>query len=193
MDIERNVAQASQDVTTFLSTGTYKVDPDAVIERVKAPKATWADFTRHFGKWENFKVLFGAAYSWFALDVAFYGLGLNSSIVLTAIGFGSSTNANKQVKAYETLHNVSVGNLILSAGGLIPGYWATFLFVDSWGRKPIQLMGFTLLTSKCPISDPRDTIAQICLSVIFVCMGFGYDRMIHTTAAAKKAFVFLYW
>ncbi|KAG8757730.1 Inorganic phosphate transporter pho84 [Ceratobasidium sp. 428] len=35
-------------------------------------------------------------------------------------------------------------------------------------------MGFTLLT------------------VIFVAMGFGYDKMIHTTAAAKKAFVFLY-
>jgi PHS family inorganic phosphate transporter-like MFS transporter len=36
--------------------------------------------------------------------------------------------------------------LILSAAGLIPGYWVTFLFVDSWGRKPIQLMGFTMLT-----------------------------------------------
>ncbi|QRV90022.1 Sugar (and other) transporter [Ceratobasidium sp. AG-Ba] len=174
MDIERNVTQAAQDVNTFLTTGTYKVDPDAMVERVKAPKASWADFCRHFGQWKNGKVLLGAAYSWFALDVAFYGLGLNSSIVLTAIGFGSSGSTVKQVKVYETLHNVSVGNLILSAGGLIPGYWATFLFVDSWGRKPIQLMGFTLLT------------------IIFVCMGFGYDKMIHTTAAAKKAFVFLY-
>lgn len=174
MDIERNVQQASQDVNTFLTTGTYKVDPDAIVERVKAPKASWADFTHHFGQWKNGKVLLGTAYSWFALDIAFYGLGLNSSIVLTAIGFGSSTNGNKQAKAYESLHNVSVGNLILSAGGLIPGYWVSFLFIDSWGRKPIQLMGFTLLT------------------IIFVCMGFGYDKMVHGTAAAKKAFVFLY-
>jgi len=64
-----------------------------------------------------------------------------------------------------------VGNLILSAAGLIPGYWVCFLFVDSWGRKPIQLMGFSLLT------------------IIFIAMGFGYDKM---TQNAKGAFVFLY-
>ncbi|CUA68526.1 Repressible high-affinity phosphate permease [Neurospora crassa OR74A] [Rhizoctonia solani] len=174
MDIERNVAQAANDVNIVVTNAKYKHDPDAVVERVQVPKASWADFCRHFGQWKNGKVLFGAAYSWFALDVAFYGLGLNSSIVLTAIGFGSSSNTNKQVSAYESLHNVSVGNLILSAGGLIPGYWATFLFVDSWGRKPIQIMGFTMLT------------------ILFVVMGFGYNKMIHTTDSAKKAFVFLY-
>jgi PHS family inorganic phosphate transporter-like MFS transporter len=38
------------------------------------------------------------------------------------------------------LKNVSVGNIILSVAGLIPGYWVCFLFIDSWGRKPIQLM-----------------------------------------------------
>lgn len=47
---------------------------------------------------------------------------------------------------YENLHNICVGNLILSAAGLIPGYWVSFLFIDSWGRKPIQLMGFIMLT-----------------------------------------------
>lgn len=46
-------------------------------------------------------------------------------------------------------------------------------FIDSWGRKPIQLMGFVLLT------------------IIFVCMGFGYDKML-STDSGKKAFVFLY-
>lgn len=63
--------------------------------------------------------------------------------------------------------------MILIAAGLIPGYWATFLFVDSWGRKPIQLMGFSVLT------------------VLFCCMGFGYHKLI-ATPAASKAFVFLY-
>ena len=36
--------------------------------------------------------------------------------------------------------------MILSAAGLIPGVWTTFLLVDWWGRKPIQLMGFVMLT-----------------------------------------------
>ncbi|KAG8794433.1 Inorganic phosphate transporter pho84 [Ceratobasidium sp. 428] len=174
MDVERNVRQASQNVSTFLTTGSHIIDPDAAVERVEAPKASRRDFARHFGQWKNGKVLLGTAYSWFALDVAFYGLGLNTSIVLTTIGFGDSTSTDKQMKAYQTLHNVSIGNIILSACGLIPGYWVTFLFIDRWGRKPIQFIGFAVLT------------------VIFVCMGFGYNRMIHTTPAAKKAFVFLY-
>lgn len=60
----------------------------------------------------------------------------------------------------------------LSCAGLIPGYWVSFALIDTWGRKPIQLMGFSLLT------------------VIFVCMGFGYNAMVLEGHVA--AFVFLY-
>lgn len=69
MDIERNVQQASEDIKNVLTSGTFVVNPDAVVQRAEAPKATWADFRRHFSKWENGKVLLGTAYSWFALDV----------------------------------------------------------------------------------------------------------------------------
>ncbi|GFZ49947.1 Inorganic phosphate transporter PHO84 [Saitozyma sp. JCM 24511] len=173
MDIERNIKQASQDVDTYLTTGTYVVDPIHNTERAEVPKATWADFRRHFGQWKNFKILFGAAWSWFALDIAFYGLGLNSSTILATIGFGTYTKGTKQLQMYQTLYNVAVGNIILSVGGLLPGYYFTMAFVDFWGRKPIQLMGFILLT------------------IIFCCMGFGYHAML-ATSPGQKAFVFLY-
>ncbi|EIN10015.1 phosphate permease [Punctularia strigosozonata HHB-11173 SS5] len=173
MDIERNIKQAVSDVEHVLSDGTYVVDPDAVVQRVDAPKASRRDFVAHFSKWENLKVLIGTSYSWFALDIAFYGLGLNSSIVLTAIGFSGAGKATGATKAYLTLKNVCVGNLILSAAGLIPGYYASFLLIDTWGRKPIQLMGFTVLT------------------VLFVIMGFGYDKLT-ASSGATDAFVFLY-
>ena len=71
MDIERNVQQASTDVEQFLTTGTFVVDPDAVTQRVVAPKASRRDFAAYFSKWENMKVLIGTSYSWFALDVSF--------------------------------------------------------------------------------------------------------------------------
>jgi PHS family inorganic phosphate transporter-like MFS transporter len=171
MDIERNIDQATSDIKTVL-TNTAAVRNDDLVQRVEAPRASWADFREYFGKLENFKVLFGCAYSWFALDIAFYGLGLNSGIVLQAIGFG--TPPNKGVSGvYQNLKNICIGNLILSAGGLIPGYWATFLFVDKWGRKPIQLMGF------------------IALTILFIIMGFGYDKLT-ATPAATKGFVVLY-
>lgn len=69
MDIERNVKQAAQDIENVLTTGTYHVDPDAVVQRVQAPKASRRDFFRYFGKWQNGRQLLGCAYSWFALDV----------------------------------------------------------------------------------------------------------------------------
>lgn len=172
MDIERNVIQAAADVENVVGEGNVVVDPDAPVQRANAPKASLADFRRHFGKWENMKILFGCAWSWFALDIAFYGLGLNSSIVLSTIGFGGGTAAGT-LGVYQSLKNICVGNLILSAGGLVPGYYFTFLFVDSWGRKPIQLMGFILLT------------------ILFCTLGFGYE-VLTATSAAKKGFVVLY-
>jgi len=121
---------------------------------------------------QNGKILFGAAWSWFALDIAFYGLGLNSSIILTAIGFGSPHSKGSQ-KIYDNLNNISVGNLILSIAGLIPGYWVAFFLIDRVGRKPIQLLGFVVLTCT------------------FVIMGFAYDKLT-STPGGTKAFVFLY-
>ncbi|OXB38425.1 phosphate:H+ symporter [Cryptococcus neoformans] len=174
MDVERNIKQASQDVDAYITIGQYIADPVQINDRAEVPKASWSDFIRHFGQWQNGKVLLGTAWSWFALDIAFYGLGLNSSTILSTIGFGSSTDLpTKQENIYQTLYNVAVGNIILGVGGLIPGYYFTMAFIDSWGRKPIQLMGFVLLT------------------IIFVCMGFGYDKML-STDSGKKAFVFLY-
>ncbi|KAG5340897.1 Inorganic phosphate transporter PHO84 [Termitomyces sp. T112] len=172
MDIERNVQQAADDIRNVLATGTFHVDPDAPIHRVNAPRASWADFCAHFGQWKNGKVLLGTAWSWFALDIAFYGLGLNSSIVLQAIGFGTPPTSGSQ-GIYDNLNNICIGNLILSAGGLIPGYYFSFFLIDSWGRKPIQLMGFILLT------------------ILFVVLGFGFDKLT-ATPAATKGFVVLY-
>ncbi|KAH7107655.1 phosphate permease [Auriculariales sp. MPI-PUGE-AT-0066] len=168
MDVERNVHQATQDVDTFLNTGTYAVDPNAVVQRVRLPVASREDFFAYFSKWKNLKVLLGTAYSWFALDIAFYGLGLNSAAVLEIINFGESKKAGD---IFTTLKNVSVGNIVLSVAGLLPGYWVCFLFIDRWGRKPIQLMGFIVLT------------------IIFCIMGFGYDPILKHS---KGAFVFLY-
>ncbi|KAJ7201812.1 phosphate permease [Mycena pura] len=174
MDIERNIMQASEDITNILTTGKFVQDFDAVVQRVEAPRASWSDFWAYFSKWENAKILIGTSYSWFALDIAFYGLGLNSSIVLEAVHFGtpSSTVTGTQF-IYDNLHAIAVGNLILNVAGLIPGYYATFFFIDTWGRKPIQLMGFIVLT------------------ILFMIMGFGYDKLI-ATSTGRNVFVFLY-
>jgi len=109
-------------------------------------------------------------------------------VVLQAIGFG------KGKTAYDDLKNIAIGNLILSAGGLIPGYWVSFLFIDSWGRKPIQLMGFTMLTiifvCMGETRPPMTLVLTERLQTPFFA-GFGYDAMTATTSATG-AFIFLY-
>ncbi|CAG8589778.1 558_t:CDS:2 [Racocetra fulgida] len=154
MDIERNIDQAAADINTVLEHGVYKPREQEVVVKVDAPKFSVSDFFRYFGKWENGKVLFGTAFTWFALDVAFYGIGLNNNIILGNIGFlGDGRDP------YETLFKASVGNIIIALLGTVPGYWVTVFTVDFWGRRPIQLLGFAVLT------------------VVFIILGFAYKQI----------------
>lgn len=126
---------------------------DVVAEEIAPPKASFRDFTRHFGQWRYGKILIGTAGSWFFLDVAYYGLGLNSAVILKTIGYASSKNV------YKSLYNTAVGNLILICAGALPGYWVAAATIDTVGRKPIQLFGFVILT------------------ILFVILGFAYNKI----------------
>ena len=144
IDVEADVSQGAKDALKAKGENEKSLAAPAsapiVKEQAALPQHSWKDFRNHFGQWKNFKVLFGAAWSWFALDVAFYGLGLNSSTILSTIGFGGySGSSNQSENLQRSLYNVAVGNLILAVGGLIPGYYFSMAFIDSWGRKPIQV------------------------------------------------------
>jgi PHS family inorganic phosphate transporter-like MFS transporter len=158
-DVARDVVKADTDSKAYLN-GKSHGEPDeitrvqmreATAEKLEVPKASWADFFRHYGQWKNAKMLIGTAGSWFFLDVAFYGVSLNNSVILAAIGYTGGKNM------YEVYYNNAVGNLIIVCAGAIPGYWVTVALVDTVGRKPIQIMGFTLLT------------------IFFCIFGFGYN------------------
>jgi PHS family inorganic phosphate transporter-like MFS transporter len=96
---------------------------------------------------------------------AFYGLGLNNSIILSSIGYTGGGNM------YEIFYRTATGNLILVCAGAIPGYWVTVALVDTVGRKPIQIMGFFMLTA------------------LFIIIGFGYDKIIKTHNALLGLYI----
>ncbi|KAH9132598.1 hypothetical protein AeRB84_021056, partial [Aphanomyces euteiches] len=93
----------------------------------------------------NLKVLIGCAACWFFLDIGYYGTNLNTPAILSIIGYGSPTSKGNQ-KIYDDLWNRAVGTAIINMCGTVPGYWFTVFLVEPWGRKPIQYMGFTMLT-----------------------------------------------
>jgi MFS transporter, PHS family, inorganic phosphate transporter len=173
MDIERNLDRASLDVNRILSNQQIIITEDGIAQRIDVPQASRRDFISHFSKTKNLRILAGTCLSWFALDVsvmlnfwsrllinavevAFYGLGLNSAIVFTAIHFGSGISSEScdwraaQIMtaemAYRNMHNIALGNLIISVAGLLPGFAVCLCLIDKCGRKTVQLLGFVMLT-----------------------------------------------
>ena len=84
----------------------------------------------------------------------FYGINLNQNVVLQQIGFDGHTGST----AWEKLYRLAVGNIIITALGFVPGYYATILTVEWLGRKKIQLMGFLMEA----FSFSVDMVARIC-------------------------------
>ncbi|KAK3672049.1 hypothetical protein LTR78_008019 [Recurvomyces mirabilis] len=86
------------------------------------------DFRDYFSHWKNARTLFAVCAAWFLFDIAFYGINLNQSIVLTRIGFG------KGKTPFETLWNIAVGNLIVDIAGYLPGFYLAIFLPDRIGR-----------------------------------------------------------
>ncbi|KAI7852174.1 major facilitator superfamily domain-containing protein [Circinella umbellata] len=131
-DVEAAAAAKGQEVSDELARQYTKVD-------IKQ-RSHWAEFRAYFGQWRHFKVLLGTSLSWFLLDIAFYGLGLNNTYILEAIGF------SKKGTPFETLWANTVGQIIITCLGSVPGYYLTVIFVERWGRRTIQIMGFSVTT-----------------------------------------------
>lgn len=163
-DVSNEIEKATADTAKFASgkTGnaeTGDIDYLAQTEtrdqsiNYEPPKASWNDFWAHFLQWRYGKILLGTAGSWFMLDIAYYGLGLNTATILKTIGYASSKNV------YKSLYNQAAGNLILICAGSIPGYWLSVATIDVIGRKFVQFWGFTILT------------------ILFCIIGFAYHQI----------------
>ena len=96
----------------------------------------WTVFLTYFSEWRHLKTLIGTASTWFLVDVAFYGVNLNQSVLLADIGF------SKGKTEYDTLLKNGYGNLIIAAAGYVPGYFLTIAFIEILGRRWIQIQGF---------------------------------------------------
>ncbi|KAJ2585750.1 hypothetical protein H4R99_008640 [Coemansia sp. RSA 1722] len=125
-------------------------------------------FGQYFGQWKNMKVLLGTSLAWFVVDVAFYGINLNSSVVISAIGFSGDVQSGDP---YDVLTRNCLGNIIINVLGSVPGYWISVFTIEKLGRKWIQLMGFAALT------------------VLYVVIGFAYHKILD---ASNVAFIVLF-
>jgi MFS transporter, PHS family, inorganic phosphate transporter len=77
-------------------------------------------------------------------------MALNQSTILKMISLsGPGKNEFGFVPpqpVWDTLYKIAVGNILIACAGTVPGYWFTVGFVEILGRKPIQYMGFAIIT-----------------------------------------------
>jgi PHS family inorganic phosphate transporter-like MFS transporter len=149
------------------------------------------DFLSYFSYWRHFKVLLGTCSTWFLLDIAFYGLSLNQSIVLSAIGFAPDSATTPP---WETLWKQGLGNLIITLLGSLPGYYVTVFTVERLGRKTIQIIGFVmeiiLFTIVAVAFHPMKERAEWSFIVIFVLIQFFFQFGANATTFIIPAEVF---
>ncbi len=115
-DVELNIDKAMCHTRKVIYQENLQIEEKSMGE-IKKPN-TWKDFRKYFfGKWKNFKILFATCICWFLLDIAFYGLTLNQSMVLDIV------SPHKNItNVYDTIWNSVKGNLIIALLGTVPGY-----------------------------------------------------------------------
>ncbi|KAJ7261367.1 major facilitator superfamily domain-containing protein [Mycena haematopus] len=132
-----------------------------------AKAAAWRDAREYFSEWRHLKILIGTTASWFLLDIIFYGISLNQSIFIGALGLANSKDP------WEYLWQQGVANIIIAVGGFLPGYYFTLFTIEYLGRKKIQMMGF------------------IMNAIIFAIMAGKYDTLKHHSSGLIACFIFL--
>ncbi|KAJ6095554.1 hypothetical protein N7486_006300 [Penicillium sp. IBT 16267x] len=67
------------------------------------------------------------------IDIAYYGINLNQSIILAKIGYA------KGATPWETLYKTAIGNIIVQTAGYLPGFYVGIFLPDRIGRVRQQL------------------------------------------------------
>lgn len=102
---------------------------DGEVAKAKAQRTPISEFFR-----EYWPLLIGTTLPWTFMDMALYGTGVFSSYVTSSLLPTKSLTAS-----------VLRAGVPLLIG--IPGYFAAAALVDRLGRKPLQLIGFAIVTA----------------------------------------------
>ncbi|OSC97424.1 MFS general substrate transporter [Trametes coccinea BRFM310] len=158
----------------------------AAAELAAAKKNHFREFAHYFSEWRHLKVLIGTCTCWFLLDIAFYGINLNQNVVLQQIGFDGSSGS-----PWQRLFKIGIGNLIVTALGFVPGYYATILTIEKLGRKWIQIQGFLLAALFLAILAGKfHELSTAAFVVCFAFLQFFFNFGANTTTYCYPAEVF---
>ncbi|KIY66028.1 MFS general substrate transporter [Cylindrobasidium torrendii FP15055 ss-10] len=147
-------------------------------------KHHFTELKAYFSEWRHLKLLLGTSICWFLLDIAFYGINLNQNVVLQQIGFDG-----KDGSPWQKLFKTSTGNIIITALGFVPGYYASVVLIEKLGRKWIQVQGFLLAALFLGILAGRfDTLSKAGFIVCFAFLQFFFNFGANTCCYPAEVF-----
>jgi MFS transporter, PHS family, inorganic phosphate transporter len=111
------------------------------------------------GKWV--KYLIGTAGAWFLLDVAFYGNGVSTVMILQTL------NPNADLLS-QTL--ITAALFLMFA---VPGYFLAAKYVDRIGRRNLQIMGFLAIAASYAIIATMGSVIDH-FQLFFLVYGLSY-------------------
>jgi PHS family inorganic phosphate transporter-like MFS transporter len=124
--------------------------------------------------------LVATAGSWFLMDIAFYGNGVSSGLILKAL-----------ISSATELHTIliSAGIFLVFA---LPGYWVAAWTIDHIGRRFMQAMGFIVMAAAYGsiFLIPAVTTAPILFLLIYGVSYFFVEFGPNTTTFVYPAEVF---
>ncbi|KAI0088458.1 MFS general substrate transporter [Irpex rosettiformis] len=155
-------------------------------EAIDAKSDHFKEFFHYFSEWRHLRILLGTSISWFLLDIAFYGINLNQNVVLQQIKFDGSSGT-----PWHRLFRISIGNLIITALGFVPGYYATILTIEKLGRKWIQTQGFLMAALFLGVLAGKfHTLSTASFVVCFAFLQFFFNFGANSTTFIVPAEVF---
>ncbi len=88
-------------------------------------------------------LIFGTASTWFLLDIAFYSTNIFNPLILKQIGFANASS----FLPLQQVRLLATGNVLIALVASVPGYWVAVALIDRVGRRPLQYIGFGVMTA----------------------------------------------
>ncbi|KAJ7681559.1 inorganic phosphate transporter [Mycena rosella] len=165
-------------------------DGEVEVAEVLKKKAHFREFLVYFSEWRHAKLLIGTCVCWFLLDIACVTIRWilrhqpKPNVVLEEINFDGKTGS-----AWEKLFKVSTGNIIITALGFVPGYYASILLIEVLGRKWIQIQGFLMAALFLAILAAKfHTLSKPAFIVCFAFLQFFFNFGANTYCYPAEVF-----
>ncbi|KAK5632564.1 hypothetical protein RRF57_008278 [Xylaria bambusicola] len=138
---------------------------DGPREKTNKDKGGWWNNTReyilevkrHLSQKSRWRILLGVMLTWWLLDLAYYGLGLDNPKTISAIWQSDATSiaadastmcgAEQNIKIYRRLHENMVQNIATISSGTLPGSIIILLAIDYVPRVTWMMWTFVALAA----------------------------------------------